>query len=113
MRERIKRAIADEGEVAFGTRGTRRGADKLCDPQVKILDHSLSSTGSRGRVCLRCDVWASRQWKICSRIFPVVTKIDMSFRIFHTRKARSRSAFVARWSKRQYGDLADGKKSLK
>src|SRR6266567_1648946 len=37
MRERIKRAIADEGEVAFGTRGTRRGADKLCDPQVKIL----------------------------------------------------------------------------
>src|SRR5882724_9978187 len=37
MRERIKRAIADEGEVAFvGTGGARRRADKLCDSPVKI-----------------------------------------------------------------------------
>ena len=37
MSERIKRAIADEGEVAFvGTGGARRRADKLCDSPVKI-----------------------------------------------------------------------------
>ena len=37
MSERIKRAIADEGEVAFvGTRGARRRAGKFYDPQVKI-----------------------------------------------------------------------------
>src|SRR6266550_7464449 len=37
MSERIKRAIADEGEVAFvGTGGARRRAGKFCGPQVKI-----------------------------------------------------------------------------
>ena len=114
MSERIKRAIADEGEVAFvGTGGSRRRAGKSCGPQVKI-SRSLAELD-----------WVPRPRLLALRRLGIETVENLlthfprrhedrhEFPHFPREESDVPICLCGEVPKRQYEDLADGKKSLK